>query len=137
MGEPVARSFHDIPVLGSYGEARVIQSDYVPSGYVLVTATYGPNSERNVVGFREWPEASEQGLRLLPGHWTGVPLLESKATRGFGTGVRRRGAAAVCQVTTNPAYTAPAFVTPDESRARPARRRASAVPRRPSRQPVN
>jgi hypothetical protein len=47
----------------------------------------------------------------MPGNWQGVPLVESFATRGFGTGVRRRGAAAVCQVTTNANYTAPAFVT--------------------------
>ncbi|MCT7656833.1 hypothetical protein [Mycobacterium deserti] len=111
IGEPVAGSIYDIPVLGSYGEALVIQSDYVPSGYIAVVATYGPNSDRNVVGFREWPDASQQGLRLMPGNWQGVPLVESFATRGFGTGVRRRGAAAVCQVTTNANYTAPTFVT--------------------------
>lgn len=111
IGQPVAGSFHDIPVVGSYGEALVIQSDYVPSGYIAVVATYGPNSDRNVVGFREWPEASQQGLLLMPGNWQGVPLIESFATRGFGTGVRRRGGAAVCQITTNPAYTAPSFVT--------------------------
>ncbi|MCV7222951.1 hypothetical protein [Mycolicibacterium elephantis] len=111
IGEPVPGSFHDIPVLGSYGEALVIQSDYVPSGYIAAVATYGPNSDRNVVGFREWPDASQQGLRLMPGNWSGVPLVESFATRGFGTGVRRRGGAAVCQITTEPAYTAPAFIT--------------------------
>lgn len=111
VGEQVPGEFHTIPVLGSYGEARVIQSDHIPSGYFLTVASYGPNSERNVVGFREFPDALQQGLRLIPGNYLGYPLLESFATRAFGVGVRRRGAAVATQITPDPEYTAPTFIT--------------------------
>lgn len=110
VGEQVPGSFHGIPVLGSYGESWLIQSDYICSGYVLVVASYGPNSPNNVIGFREHPNAAYRDLRHIPG--TGpYPIVNSYHQRSFGVGVRQRGAAVAIQVTTNNTYTAPTIET--------------------------
>ena len=44
VGEQVSGDFHGVPVLGSYGESWLVQSDFVPSAYVAVVASGGPNS---------------------------------------------------------------------------------------------
>lgn len=95
---------------GSYGGALLIQSNYVPKGYVAVVATGGPNSDANPVGFREHINPAYQGLRHIPGHWVGYPLQDSFFARGFGVGTRHRGAAVVCQITANASYVAPTTI---------------------------
>lgn len=105
IGTQVPNEFGGVTVLGSYGEALLVESNFVPSGYVGVAASYGPNSVRNVVGFREHP--NQLGLTLFPGNWQNYPIIESFAARACGVGVRHRGAAVCLQVTTGSTYTAP------------------------------
>lgn len=92
---------------GSYGPAWLVQSDFVPSGYVAVVATAGVDSPDNVVAVRSHPNDKYQGLRAIPGNWREYPLIDSFLVHGLGVGVRHRGAAAVIQVTASSSYTAP------------------------------
>lgn len=101
---------YGLQVWGSYGSALLIQSNYVPRGYVALVATGGPNSTDNPIGFREHVNPAYRGLRHIPGHWQGYPLQDSFFARGFGVGTRHRGAAVVCQITTNVSYTAPTTI---------------------------
>jgi hypothetical protein len=110
VGEVAPGEFNGLKVAGSYGPAWLIESNYIPSGYVAVVATSGPGSTKNPIGVRVHPNTAYQGLRLLPGGQPAYPLISSFYSRSFGTGVRHRGAAAVCQVTTNPTYTKPAWL---------------------------
>jgi hypothetical protein len=73
----------------------------------VAVATYGARDQRNAVSFREHVNASLHGFRLVKGRTPDYPLIDSFYSRGFGTGTRRRGAAAVMQVTSG-AYTNPA-----------------------------
>jgi hypothetical protein len=107
VGEQVPGEYNGVKVEGSYGPAMLVQSDFVPPEYVLVTASYGKNSPYNPVAFREHPNAAYRGLRLIPGPWTGYPVIESFAARGCGVGSRHRGGAVAIQVTTDATYTAP------------------------------
>jgi hypothetical protein len=102
--------YNGLRVWGSYKNALVIQSYYLPQGYAIVAATGGPNSDANPVGFRQHVNAAYQGLRHIPGHGP-YPLVDSFFVRGFGTGTRHRGAAVVAQITTNASYTAPTIAT--------------------------
>jgi len=106
VGEQISGDFHGIPVLGSYGESWLIQSDFVPSGYVAVVASAGPNRVSNVMGFREHPNTAYRGLRMIPGAGP-YPLVTSYNQRSFGVGVRQRGAAVCVQVTNSSTYTKP------------------------------
>lgn len=106
-GAAPPEEFGGLPVVGSYGDALVIESMFIPSGYVAMVASGGPNSERNVVGLREHANPAYRGLRLIPGIQQRYPLVESFYAQSFGVGVRRRGAAAVMQLTDAETYTAP------------------------------
>jgi len=97
-------------VLGSYGDAWLIESHYVPAGYVVVTATGGLDSDMNPGGFREHVNTAYHGLPHIPGRGP-YPLVDSFYARGFGVGVRHSGAAVVMQVTTNASYTPPTIQT--------------------------
>jgi hypothetical protein len=92
VGEQVPGEWGGVKIEGSYGPSVLVQSDFIPSGFLLVAASYGPNSQYNVVGFREHENPQYQGLRHIagPGQY---PLTESFSTRGFGCAVRQRGAA--------------------------------------------
>lgn len=109
VGQIAPAEFGALPVAGSYGSAWLIESYFVPAGYVAVVASGGPNSQRNPVAFRQHANVTYQGLRMIPGPVPAYPLQESTFSRGFGTGVRHRGAAAVMQITAEPNYTAPTF----------------------------
>jgi hypothetical protein len=102
--------FNGLRVQGSYGDAWLIESHYVPAGYVIVAATGGLDSDMNPVGFREHVNTAYHGLRQIPGRGP-YPLQDSFYARGFGVGVRHRGAAVAMQVTTNASYTPPAIKT--------------------------
>jgi len=75
-----------------------------------VAATGGLDSDMNPVGFRHHVNPAYQGLRHIPGNGP-YPLVESFFARGFGVGVRHRGAAVVMQVTASSTYTPPPVAT--------------------------
>lgn len=108
IGQIPPEKFEGLPVEGQYGPALLVSSLYVPQGYVAVVATSGLNSQNNPVAIRVHPNSQYVGFRIVEGHWK-YPITESFVTRSFGVGVRHRGAAAVCQVTTDSTYTAPTF----------------------------
>lgn len=112
VGSLAPASFNGLPIAGSFGPAWVVEDALVPSGYLIAVATGGSNSPLNVVQFREHTTPALRGLRLVKGRTPDYPLIDSVYSRGFGTGVRHRGAAAVLQVTANATYTAPALVVP-------------------------
>lgn len=106
IGEPISGEFHGIECLGSYGSAWLVESAFIPDGYVAVVATSGPNAQNNVVGVREHPVESYRGLLAVRG---GIqyPMTDSTYIRSFGVGVRQRGAAVAIQIGSGTDYTAP------------------------------
>ncbi|MBE5448386.1 hypothetical protein [Mycobacteroides abscessus] len=112
VGQPISGEYYGREVLGSYGPAWLLETSFVPAGYVAVIASGGPNSERNVVGMRELPNTAYQGLRTIPGNFPGYPLIDAFYQRSFGVGVRQRGAAVCLQVTAGSTYTAPTALIP-------------------------
>lgn len=111
LGTRPVNSYRGLQVKGSYADILIIQEDYIPAGYMLLLGSGGAGALTNPVGIREHANAAYRGLRLLPGNRTGYPLVDSFYTRGFGTGVRQRGGAAVMQVSANASYTIPAAYT--------------------------
>ena len=109
VGQVAPGEFAGLEVIGSFGPAWVVPSYYLPSGYIAVVATGGPNSDRNPVAFRQHQNSAYQGLRMIPGRDQRYPLQESYFQRSFGTGVRLRGAACVVQVKASGSYTAPVW----------------------------
>lgn len=105
-GRP-AGSVNGLTVIGAYGDATIIQEDYIPGGYMVAIVTGGEDSLSNPIAFRQHPTTNLQGLRLVKGRNPDYPLIDSFYVRGFGCGVRHRGAGAVMQVSTNPTYTVP------------------------------
>lgn len=95
-----------LTVIGTYGPAYIIQEDYIPAAYMLAFATGGSANLNNPVGLREHSNAGARGLQLVQGPLAQYPLQESYYRRGFGTGIRQRGAAFVTQVTAG-AYAIP------------------------------
>lgn len=106
-GRP-AGSVAGLDVIGAYGNATIIQEDYIPVGYVVAMVTGGEDNLSNPIAFREHKTASLRGLRLVKGRNPDYPLIDSFYVRGYGCGVRHRGAGAVMQVTASPTYTVPA-----------------------------
>lgn len=106
-GRP-ASSFRGMDVIGSYGPWTVIQEDYIPTKYVLAFSTGGENGASNPVGIREHANSSARGLQLVKGAQADYPLIDSYYRRGFGTGVRHRGAGIVMEITTDATYDIPA-----------------------------
>ena len=102
--------FNGLQVMGSYGDAWLIESHYMPAGYIIVAATGGLDSDLNPVGVRHHVNPAYQGLRHIPGNGP-YPIQESFFARGFGTGVGHRGAAVAMQVTISPTYTPPVVAT--------------------------
>ncbi|WP_411721021.1 hypothetical protein [Mycetocola sp.] len=108
VGDQAPAQFNGIPIIGSYGDAWIFESYYIPDGYALAVGTAGPNSSRNPLAFRQHPVSESQGMRLIPGN-PSYPLIESIYERGFGVGVRNRGAAAVIQIKAIGSYVAPTW----------------------------
>jgi hypothetical protein len=107
IGKPAPAQFNGLNVVGSYGPAYIIETQLIPSGYVAVVATGGPDAMSNPIAVRHHPNPNYQGLRLIPGPNSSYPIVESFSARSFGVGTRHRGAACVLQVTTNTSYTPP------------------------------
>lgn len=110
QGTQVANTYNGFKVTGNYGPLLIIEEDMIPSKYLLAFATGGPDSVQNPVGFRQHVNSSLQGMRLVKGRAADeYPLIDSYYVRGFGTGVRARGAGVVMQITTNASYAPPAL----------------------------
>lgn len=107
MGNRPSNTWKGLDAIGSYGPWLIVQSDLFPEGYLLGTASGGPEAVGNPVGFREHENTSLRGLRLVKGPTPDYPLIDSFYNRGFGTGIRQRGASAVMQLTTATTYTPP------------------------------
>lgn len=108
QGGGVPAAVNGLDVAGRYGSFLVVEEDYVPSGYVVAFSTGGQNQATNPVGFRQHQNAGLRGLRLVKGRDNDYPLIDSFYQRGFGTGVRHRGAGIVMQITANANYAIPA-----------------------------
>lgn len=106
-GGAPAPTMNGLTVIGAYGDATIIQEDYIPAGYVVALVTGGPDNLSNPLAFRQHPTANLQGLRLAKGRNPDYPLIDSFYVRGFGVGVRHRGAGAVMQITTGGTYAVP------------------------------
>lgn len=107
VGDRPPATYEGLTVIGGFGPAWIVEEYFVPAGYVVALATSGAGSDRNPLAFRQHVRSEYQGLRQIPGSNTKYPLVDSFYSRGFGVGVRHRGAAAVMQVTTDTTYTAP------------------------------
>jgi hypothetical protein len=103
-------TLNGMTVIGTYGDFTVVQEDYVPAGYLIGFVTGGPESIRNLIAFREHANASLRGLRLVKGRTPDYPLIDSFYNRGFGTGIKYRGAGAILQITGG-SYTVPSQYT--------------------------
>lgn len=96
--------------IGTYGPFAVAVEDYMPAGYVLGFVSGGQDDIGNLIGIREHENPALRGLRLLRGSQHDYPLVDSYYLRGFGTGVRHRGAGVVMKITAG-AYSVPAEYT--------------------------
>lgn len=105
-GQPPA-TFRGMNVIGSYGPMLIIEEDYVPPAYVVALVSGGEANIQNPIGLREHANAGLRGLRLVKGRDNDYPLLDSYYIRGFGTGVRQRGAGMVMKISAG-AYSIPA-----------------------------
>ena len=97
-----------LTVIGAYGEFTIVEEDYIPAGYMVAFGTGGQESLTNPIGIREHANPALRGLRLVKGRSNDYPLQDSYYQRGFGTGIRQRGAGVVMQVTANASYAPPA-----------------------------
>lgn len=107
VGTQPPGTYQGMTVIGSYGPALIVEEDYIPAGYVVIVGTGGDGNLNNPVGIREHANQQLRGLRLMPGNQANYPLIDSFYGRGFGTGIRQRGGAAVMQIV-NGAYAIPA-----------------------------
>lgn len=105
-GRP-SNAYRGITVAGRYGDALILTNDYFPAGYLTVFATGGPENLTNPIGIREHARQEYRGLRLIKGRSPDYPLQESYYLRGFGTGVRHRGASGVMQIKASGLYAPP------------------------------
>jgi hypothetical protein len=99
--------FHGLKVLGAYGKAWLIETNYVPAGWVAVVASAGRVRPATLLPCGRTRTSHIRACGLSRGHWSGYPLIDSFFPRGVGVGVRHRGTAAVLQVTSNASYTPP------------------------------
>jgi len=104
-GQP-GNTFAGMNVVGTYGPYLIVEHGQIPSGYLVAGATLGRNTNMGVIGIREHEQASLRGLVLRPGNNANYPMIDSYFIRGLGTGVGRRGQAAVMKVTAG-AYSVP------------------------------
>jgi len=108
QGSTIPSEFRGLPVAGAFGPWLIIENDYIPANYMLGFSTGGSQNPNNVVGIREHQQPSLRGLMLVKGRDSDYPLIDSFYNRGFGTGIRHRGAAVVMQLKAPGAYDIPA-----------------------------
>lgn len=108
QGGAIPAQVNGLTVSGAYGPWLIVESEYIPAGYMLGFASGGDNNAGNLVGIREHQNAALRGLRLVKGRTPDYPLIDSFYNRGFGTGIRQRGAGVVMQITAAGSYTIPA-----------------------------
>jgi hypothetical protein len=108
QGGAVPANINGLPVAGVYGPWLVVEESYVPAGYMVGFATGGELAATNPIGMREHQNAALRGLRLVKGKEADYPLIDSFYNRGFGTGIRHRGAGVVMQVKASGSYEIPA-----------------------------
>jgi len=108
MGSQPSPDLQGLNVIGSYGNALIVENDYIPAGYLFGFASGGAENLQNPVGFREHANAGLRGLRLVKGANADYPLVDSFYNRGFGTGIRHRGAGVVVQISAAAEYSTPA-----------------------------
>lgn len=106
-GNQPASTYQGLRVVGKYGELLIIENDQFPAGYLSIIGTGGAANLNNPIGLREHRDANLRGLKLVKGVTPDYPLMDSYYTRGFGTGIRQRGGAAVMQIKASGAYTPP------------------------------
>ena len=111
-GGAIAPTYNGLRAIGKYGEMIIVEDDLFPVGYVLTVGSGGSMNLNNPVGIREHKSPNLRGLRLVKGPENDYPLIDSFYIRGIGSGIRQRGGAAIMQITTNGAYTAPASYLP-------------------------
>jgi hypothetical protein len=107
QNQPPATLNNGMTVIGTYGEFTIVQEDYIPPKYMVAFATGGRESVTNPVGIREHPNTQLRGMRLVQGRNADYPLQEAYYGRGFGTGIRHRGAGVVMKVAVPGSYTLP------------------------------
>lgn len=107
QGSAIPSNVNGLPVTGAYGPWLIVENDYIPSGYMLGFATGGQMNATNPVGVREHQNPALRGLRLVKGRQADYPLVDAVYNRGFGTGIRHRGAGVVMQITASGSYTIP------------------------------
>lgn len=95
--------------IGTYGPFHIVEEEYNPPGYLAFFASGGDFSINNPIGIREHTNPAYRGLTHIPGTRSDYPLIDSFYRRGFGTGVRQRGAGYLVQVTSSATYTVPAI----------------------------
>lgn len=93
--------------IGTYGPFHIVEEEYVPAGYLSFLASGGSFSINNPIGIREHSNPAYRGLAHIPGQRSDYPLIDSFYRRGFGTGIRQRGAGWLVQVTSSATYTVP------------------------------
>lgn len=93
--------------IGTYGPFHIVEEEYVPAGYLVCLAAGGPDDLTNPIGIRQHTNPSYQGLKIIPGARSAYPLIDSFYRRGFGTGIRQRGAGMVIQMVASTTYTTP------------------------------
>jgi len=108
LGSQPGNAYRGMNVIGSYGTALIVEEDYIPAGYLSGFASGGAASLQNPIGVREHANAGLRGLKLVKDKSNDYPLIDSYYIRGFGHGVRQRGAGLIMQITANATYTAPA-----------------------------
>ena len=106
-GGQAGNTFAGMNVIGTYGPYLIIEHGQIPSGYMVGTASAGRATNLNIVGLREHEDAPLQGLVLKPGNNNAYPLIDSAFVKGIGSGIARRGGAAVMRVSAS-AYAVPA-----------------------------
>jgi hypothetical protein len=108
LGQQPAPALNGLMVIGAYGDALIVQDDYVPPGYLFCFATGGAANLNNPLGIRQHGNPGLQGMRLVKGPQPDYPLIDSYYVRGFGVGVQQGGSGAVLQVVTGTTYSQPA-----------------------------
>lgn len=93
--------------IGTYGPFHIVEDTYIPAGYLAIMASGGVDHIENPIGIREHSNPAYRGLTIIPGSRSDYPLTDSFYRRGFGTGVRQRGAGFIVQVSSSPTYTVP------------------------------